>query len=709
MAKKGHITLGQRVRGFMTGAGYIPSLSKIGDESQLTVEEYTDKGSQLNANIGWVYTANQAISDDAGAVKLKLYKVKKNGDKEEVISHEALSLLRNPNNVLTSKQFFSLHHSYLNLTGESYILKLDRNGKPLLDKNKLPTALFTLPAHLCDFKLGKNSWDESTVRFNGVEYPIDAILRDINPDPENIYNGMSVVRKASLTIDTDIQMKRWNNKLFKNGARPGVVVEVPDRMSDDEYKRFSQEFDANYSGVGNTFRRLILEGGAKISPFMMSAQDLDFLESKKFTRDEILAMFRVGAGSIGIVDDVNRANAEAQEYMYAKRIIKPRMEQLVDFLNQRLIQPIYGESLELGFEEVVPEDRVQRLNESTQGVNKWLTINEVRETYGYEPLEGQQGNKLYVPLNSVPLEAISEITDITDGESNTETPDEDSTTPTDEGSEEAKSSNPKDEKRVVLGEAKVKAYTLRSLAYERAILRKSRAMFNAQKNDALTWLHNNIANDKSLVNLNKKDWADQMIDWEAYNKNFTRELQGILQIIVEEIGQEAYSALMAEGAFDPYSQSVRMYVNETGRMVAVGVNAETEKQIRATIAQGLRDNEGIQELSARVSSVFGTASTSRAYTIALTETALAQNTADVEAWKQTGVVEGKEWYTAEDEHTCLFCNEMDKKYRTLETSFFEKGETMYVDDKHKMNLNYRAIGEPPLHPSCRCVLLPVLA
>ena len=114
-----------------------------------------------------------------------------------------------------------MYYQYLNLTGEAYIIKFDRQGNPLTDTHKLPTALLPLPSHLCEFRLpNDDDFSHSVVNFNGENLPITAFLRDTNPDPENIYVGMSVVRKASLTIDTDTEMKRWNNKLFKNGTPP---------------------------------------------------------------------------------------------------------------------------------------------------------------------------------------------------------------------------------------------------------------------------------------------------------------------------------------------------------------------------------------------------------------------------------------------------------------------------------------------------------
>lgn len=691
-----------RVKSFFSGVNQMQDISNllVGDVGEnITVSEYKTKQAQLMANVGWVYAANQVIADDCASVRLKLMHKMKDGDEEEVFSHEILDLIDDPNNVITAKQLWNLYYSYLNLTGEAYILKLDKNGNALEDKTKLPSALFPLPSHLCEFHVGEKSWDQSYVMFNGDQYPINAILRDINPDPENIYNGMSIVRKASLTVDTDIQMKRWNNKLFKNGARPGVVVEVPDQLKDDAFKRLKQQFDEQYRGVGNAFNRVILEGGAKMSPFMMTTQDLDFLESKRFTRDEILAMFKVSGSNLGITEDVNRANAEAQEYSYAKRCIKPRLEQFVDFMNKRLLRPIYGGEFKLDFEDPIPENTEMRLREAEAGVNKWLTINEVRDMYGREALENGNGDQLYVPISNVPIEDLEYLSDTT-----TEP------TPTEEPANDEKSHPKAIENRTEIGNAKVKAYTLKAVKYERMIMRTSRNMFNKQKQDVKDWLRDNASDlNKSFVK--RKDWASDMVDWEEYTRQYTIELEKIFAIIIEEIGTEAFNALV-EGEFDPYTQTIQNFIKNNASQVAKEINTETEKQIRATLAQGMRENETIKELTARIMHVFGTASTYRAFMIARTETAMAENYSDVVAWEQTGVVESKQWFTAEDEHVCGFCHEMDGVTITLSQSFFNKGDIIMFEDKngkpHEMLLDFRTIGEPPLHPNCRCVLLPIL-
>jgi capsid portal protein len=70
---------------------------------------------------------------------------------------------------------------------------------------------------------------------------------------------------------------------------------------------------------------------------MLNQQDLDFLNSRKFSRDEILAMWRVSPGIIGAVENVNRSNLEAGFYIHAVVNIRPRIRQFVRQLNASLV------------------------------------------------------------------------------------------------------------------------------------------------------------------------------------------------------------------------------------------------------------------------------------------------------------------------------------------------------------------------------------
>jgi capsid portal protein len=50
---------------------------------------------------------------------------------------------------------------------------------------------------------------------------------------------------------------------------------------------------------------IIEKGDAK--PYMMTQQDLEFLASRKFSRDEIFGMFQVSPAVVGVIENANRS------------------------------------------------------------------------------------------------------------------------------------------------------------------------------------------------------------------------------------------------------------------------------------------------------------------------------------------------------------------------------------------------------------------
>lgn len=406
MAEKLSIT--QRLQVLATGKtkAFIPSLSQIDSGGYDTpLIQLTQKPDQLRANIGWVFAANSAIAEFCAAVDLKLYKNKADGEREEIKSHELLDLLDNPMKAHTGEMMRQLHHTYLNLTGDSYLLMV-KGGNPFeVKKGQLPDALQVLPAHLVDLKLGENRYSDSVVKYGQKEYKITEVIRDFVPDPGSPYHGRSIVAAASAAIDVDEQMQSWNRRTFKNNARPGLVLNLTGENVDaDSVERIKQQLDSLYTSDG-AFKSLVLQNG-EVKPYMLNHQDLDFLASREFTRDEILAMFKVPGAVLGKTSDFNRANMDAAIYVHLILNVVPRLRHEVRMWNNQLVKP-FDPSLELDFDNPVPEDVEAKLKEAEAATNTWMTIDEVRATRGLEPLENNMGAQMYVPLNSIPLSQIA--------------------------------------------------------------------------------------------------------------------------------------------------------------------------------------------------------------------------------------------------------------------------------------------------------------
>ncbi len=375
---------------------YIPALSPFDGMSfdgAGRLNQYDTKQAQIAANIGWCFAANTAIVDTCSAIAIKLYKKKKDGDREEITEHEILDLLETPNLAHTGEQLKQLHFTYMNFVGESYIYMMKSGGEYLPRRGQLPDALQIFPAHQVQFKLG-TSYTKSTIKLGKDEYPLMAFVRDINPDPSNPYFGRSIISASAPTIDTENQMKEWNRRLFANNARPSLVFSSTEQMSDESYERWKQQFQDEHTGTDNAYKPILIEGGTA-TPYMMNQQDLDFLESRKFSMTEILAMWRVNPYILGSVENVNLATARAARIQHAEINIEPRLRQFVRQLNSTLVS-IYDPSLELDFENPIPEDIEAKLAAAVAGVDKWWTKDEVRDMYGEEPLPDGLGEQIIV-------------------------------------------------------------------------------------------------------------------------------------------------------------------------------------------------------------------------------------------------------------------------------------------------------------------------
>jgi phage portal protein BeeE len=88
---------------------------------------------------------------------------------------------------------------------------------------------------------------------------------------------------------------------------------------------------------------------------------MQFSELHKMGRDKILEAWGMPKSMLGIVEDVNRANAEASEYMFSKWLVEERLDRWRDLLNFEIL-PQFGataEGLEWDYDSPVPENSDQ--------------------------------------------------------------------------------------------------------------------------------------------------------------------------------------------------------------------------------------------------------------------------------------------------------------------------------------------------------------
>ena len=119
---------------------------------------------------------------------------------------------------------------------------------------------------------------------------------------------------------------------------------------------------------------------------------------------------------------------------------------------------------------------------------------------------------------------------------------------------------------------------------------------------------------------------------------------------MQDVGQAELTNIAVGIDFDIQNPRVQAFIGEKLKDYSKDVTDTTLAGLRKTLRAGVSAGESIPELQERVQHVFEVANT-RAVSIARTEVISSANKASLEAYRQSGVVEKKEWISAADGRT----------------------------------------------------------
>lgn len=660
---------------------FIPSLPNVGiNVSGSRLNKYDNPSDQLQANMGWVFACNDIIAEKCASVELVI-KDKKSG---EVVEDEKLmQLIHNPNNLHNGTQFIELYYTYMNLTGEAYILLSEE-----VSLNRLPDALHILPTHLVQYEM-KDDLSKSILRYGSQVFTADVFMRSIKPDPMNPWVGRGVVASSINALNVDTSTQQFNANFFANQAVPSAVLEIEETLDKDAHKRLKQELETMYSGTANAGKVMVVEGKSKFSPFMLTQKEMQYLEQRKFSMVEILAMFRVSPGMLGMVEDVNRSNMEASKVIFSENIIVPRVRKFVEFMNNSLVSK-YNPSIELCYVDPTPENTDAILKDIDRGFNRWYTRNEVRRMQGMDDVDG--GDEFVADSPELP-ETIQRSSD-----------EKQAKEPTQKREVKKKLYDTQEEFEEV--GAIVTHYRDKRLdKFESEFSIASRKVFEAIRAD----MRRNLKEQKKQFK--RKGIVNLLPDFKKHKVTYIALLAPVYTNLVEREGTAALTLVAAQSDFDIQDPEVALFIENWSKKISDDVVGETEKQLRATLTQGIDNKETIEELTARVEETLGLTAQSRAYKIARTESSRVAKFSDIAAWEQSGVVSGKVWYTALDDRVCPICAPMHEKELPLKGVWYKDGSKIPAgENKDGTKRTIEAYGDidgHPIHASCRCSLLPI--
>lgn len=663
----------------------------------------------LEAYSEWVFANVSAISEEVSKLEPQLFKlVLKNGksDLQEIDSHPILDLLDRFNESATSSEAFYVTEAHLELAGDAFYY-VEGSGSNI--KN-----LFILQPNNMEVLLGDFT-DASSRLIEGYKYTVqikdktrtiryepDEIIHIKVPNPSNPYRGKSVVEAAAKTLDTDEATTESLINFFRNGMIAQFALESEQQLTEAQIKQLQAGFKRTGGNVGvrNAFNIPVFSGGLKVAQLQQSNKETELLKLEEWFRDKTMAMFKNTKTSLGITDDVNRANAEASQLAWKRNVIVPKMTRIVDALNEFLV-PRYGDNLILGFKDPIPEDRASHVKDIALLVDSGvITPNEARDELEYDPTEGGDDLKglpqalKYVNYKRVYRKQgwptkIKREKDLYDYS-------------------KAAARELISKKKAVTKEPQKPSLRKVTNFWKRIadIIQELEDQFRPRVQNLILEVAKEAADNLDNQELRQ---SGEIFDREAKIARIRAELEPVLSNAVALAGQQANSLL---GIHEPYipkhikQNSVISRVREQIDMFATSM-LDTDKEVLAEIiANGLKEGSGVPLIRKAIEDKFAEFSKSQAERITRTEVAWAANRGVLDAYTQSGVVEAKQWLTAPG--ACEYCVPMDGKIVSLSESYFDKGAEWQGDAKTPLKLDYRNIEEPPLHPNCRCTIISVI-
>jgi HK97 family phage portal protein len=324
--------------------------------------------------VGTLFGVVSKLAATTSLVDWKLWKPAASGleeDRTEVTNHAAAMVWGRPNQFFGRQEFVESSQQHLDLAGESYWVVVRFHGVPVELWPIRPDRIEPVPS-VKDFISGyiyrSPDGDDIPLRRQDVIF-----LRW--PSPLDIYHGTSPLPALAGDISNERSQTAWSNSFYENSAQPGGVIRVDRRLQDEEFDELAERWDKMHRGVNNAGRVAILEE-ADYVPIVYTQRDMQYVETRGFTKQAILDAYGFPKFGLGDVDDVNRASADASLALIAQSLTVPRLERMKSALNMDFL-PMFGVSqgmLEFDYESPVPPDIETENNTLTAKTNALQTL-----------------------------------------------------------------------------------------------------------------------------------------------------------------------------------------------------------------------------------------------------------------------------------------------------------------------------------------------
>jgi len=619
----------------------------------------------------------------------RLYRLNALGEKTEVTKGNLWVLLRKANPQWTFKKLLHFTEMDLCLWGSAvWFLERGASGRgPVREMWRARPDRVTQVPHATDYV---SRYTYRTAWGQELSFAPEETVYFAYPNPIDEFQGLSPLGAARLAADVASAAQKSNRAMFANGLNLGGIIKpkAGGVFTPQQAKDLEEDISRRFRGADKAHKWAVLRFEAEMQPGGITPKDAEYLGALNFSLEEVCRAYDMPLDLVG--GQRTYQNVEAALKAMWTQCLLPEAGFIADELTGQLLPLFPGEADVVEFDSSkiheLQEDREEVVNQiatlNRVGVPLNALLNEFMPSLLPDAEGYPWGDAWWAPGGVMPV-------------SSAEAPARSEPLPSLEAEpelvpERGRRSAPAGWEYGGADHRRAWGKFVRTAErQERKITKVVQGLFKRQEESVKAKLEG--AGDITP--------AYDPFDREAWGKTFRKEIRPVMAEIVTEAAEDAIDELGLDLVFDVNEPRVRKFLDIRAQRFAEEVNETTWRQLKDSIIEGLDDGEAIPQLMERVSEVMGERIRSTPETIARTEAEGALNGGALEAWRQSGVVEKKQWLSALD----------DRVREPPESEFDHRsahGETVPIDEP------FVATGEPLMFPgddgsagniiNCRC-------
>ena len=304
--------------------------------------------------------------------------------------HPLQRLLDSPNPFWSRSDLWRATETYLSLWGAAFwALERDENGNIAEIWPLRPDKMRPIP----DAQRYIKGFVYVGAGSELVPYlPDDVVwMRYFNPLDE--YAGLSPIAPLRQSADMGMDALRANRKLLQNDSTPGLIIETEGFPTDADVSEFYARWESRFQGVEKMRRPALLSPGMKASNLGFSPRDMEYIESLRWSLEDVTRVFGVPKVMIGDLENTTFSNFSTARRLFWEDTIAAQLAFYQESLRQHLLPHFGDDSLTVEFD----LSGVEALKESEENKAKRrriyveagiMTIDEVRREMNLPPIAG---------------------------------------------------------------------------------------------------------------------------------------------------------------------------------------------------------------------------------------------------------------------------------------------------------------------------------